>query len=66
MRQEDIRTLTNEHRSKAYRSESSLTVLAMSSNHLPMTGVLLSIRQKPSNGMLIIPEGELVMKKLQK
>jgi hypothetical protein len=31
-----------------------MTVLAMSSNHLPMTGVLLSIRQKPSNVLLII------------
>jgi len=53
-RQEDIRTSTDEHRSKAYRSESGMIVLAMSSNRLPMTGVLRSIKQKPSNELLII------------
>jgi hypothetical protein len=43
-----------EHRSKAYRSEGGMTVFAVSSNRLPMTGVLLSIRQKLFNGLLII------------
>jgi hypothetical protein len=42
------------HRSKTYRSKSSVIVLAVSGSHLPMTGVLLSIRQKPFDGLLII------------
>jgi hypothetical protein len=42
------------HRSKADRSESGMTVLAVSSNHPPITGVLLNIRHKPFNGLLII------------
>ena len=35
-------------------NESSMTVLAVSSDRLPMTSVLLHIRQKPFNRHLII------------
>jgi hypothetical protein len=51
---EDIRISDNEHRSKAYKSESGMTVLAVSSNRLPMIGILFSIRQKLFNGLFII------------